>query len=92
MGVEASRAGKKLIQELQRATRRRIELANEFREASEREDAAKKAIADWILPSDAKYGEKIAIWDRDEHDRECLIQVTPYGEDNPPAIEFRYRK
>ncbi|WP_316196544.1 hypothetical protein [Bradyrhizobium sp. SZCCHNS3053] len=91
MTVEASRSGKKLIQEMQRATRRRIELGEEFRAASEREDAAKRAIAEWILPADAKYGERIAIWDRDEFDRECLIQVTPYG-DNPPSIEFRYRK
>jgi hypothetical protein len=75
--TQASRNGKKLIQELQMATRRRIQLNQEFRDASEREDAAKKAIADWILPSDAKYGEKIGIWERDEHDRECLIQVTP---------------
>lgn len=91
--VGASRQGRELIRAYQDAVERKSRAERELNAASCSKRNAINALAKWMLPADAKPGERFCVWDRDKHDVECLFEVTaPSHEAAEPQVALRYRK
>jgi hypothetical protein len=90
---EANHKGKKLIKTFQDACERKTNAERELNSASCAKTNARTALAKWLLPSDAKPGEKFSLWDRDKHENECLFEVTvPNDRCGEYQVVMRYRK
>jgi hypothetical protein len=68
--TEPSEAGKDLIECWHRAKMHKRDLERKLTTATNDAEVAEKALADWLLPPDAKANEKFCMWYGD-----TLIQV-----------------
>jgi hypothetical protein len=91
-GVGASHQGRKLIKAYQSAVERKRVAERELNSASCAKTNATNDLARWIMPKDAKPGEKFSIWDQDMHGNECLFEVTAPQGDGYANVAMRYRK
>lgn len=73
--TKPSVSGQKIIERFQRARQRVDQLRSETNSADVELTNATDELGKWLVPSDAKPGEKFAIWGRDMRDQECLFEV-----------------
>lgn len=81
-----SRQGELLITPWLHAKERVRQLTAQLERARADEKLAASAVTVWLMPTDAKVGEKIAVWYLDG-----LIQVEIFPAPTPPALTIRTR-
>lgn len=86
MADEASPDGQRLIANWLKATEQVDLYKRELNRAECNEQNAHNELAKWMVPSDAKPGEKIAIWHGDS-----LFQVEVFGHGRDPKVTIRTR-
>ncbi|WP_315759326.1 hypothetical protein [Bradyrhizobium sp. SZCCHNRI2007] len=88
----ATRQGRDLIKAWQDAVDRETRARHEETDALNNERSARKALGDWLMPSDAKPGETFSIWERDRYGNEVMFEVKHNGSGQIPDIKTRARR
>lgn len=76
----------KLIKDWQRTKKQAVNARQNYLSSLKSREAAKRKLADWLLPKDAKVGEKFCIWYGDS-----LIQVSIINEGPPRVVSIMIR-
>ena len=58
------------------AVGREQQLYRDHIDARNRERAARQALGKWMIPADAKPGEKFGVWERDQNGDEALFELS----------------
>jgi hypothetical protein len=87
----ATNEGCKLINEWQEAVERERQLSRDHTDALNRERAARLALGKWMIPADAKAGEKFGIWERDRNGNEVMFELE-HRTAGDSEIRIRRRK
>lgn len=81
-----SRQGDLLIKPWLHAKERVRQLEHQLENARKEEKLAASAVAVWLMPTDMKVGEKVAVWYLDG-----LIQIEALPAPSPPVLTIRTR-
>jgi hypothetical protein len=88
--TKATNEGRRLISEWQEAVERERQLFRDHIGAVNHEREARQALGKWMIPADAKPGEKFGVWERDQNGNEVLFELEHLS--GCPDIKVRRRK